>query len=131
MKFNQTKCKVLHLGCGNPRHKYRLGRGWNENSSEEKDLWVLADKKFNMSQQCALTAQKANCILDCIRRSITSRIQSDVRQDIKKKISLLAMFEENICSCWISREAPADTDETQSSGDVQKWLQGTESAMLL
>ena len=59
----------MYLGCSNPHFLYRLGDARMEHSPAKKDLGVLVDGKLGISQQCALTAQKANCILACIKSS--------------------------------------------------------------
>jgi len=54
-------------------HQYRLRVDLLESSSVERDLGVLVDDRLTMSQQYALAAKKANGILRCMKKSVTSR----------------------------------------------------------
>ncbi|PKU46105.1 rna-directed dna polymerase from mobile element jockey-like [Limosa lapponica baueri] len=73
VRFKKAKCSILHLGWGKPQYQYSLGNEGIESSTAEKDLRIKVDGKLNMSQQRALTEQKANHILGCIKRSVTNR----------------------------------------------------------
>lgn len=41
MRFNEAKCKVLHMHWANPKHQCRVRDEWIESSTVENDL----DKK--------------------------------------------------------------------------------------
>ena len=73
MRFNKSKRKLLHLKKNNHRPQYRLEADQLKKSSAKKDLDVLMDNRLAMSQQRALTAKKANGVLECIKNSVVSR----------------------------------------------------------
>ena len=71
MTFKKSKSQILHLGWSNAGHKNKLEE-WLESSPAERDLGLLGNSRLSVSLQCAPAAKKANCILGCIKHSITS-----------------------------------------------------------
>ena len=69
LPFNLKKCKVLHLGRGNPHLQYFLLDDPISEVPEERDLGVVIDEELKFRKQAAMAVSKANQILGVIRRS--------------------------------------------------------------
>lgn len=63
----------LAPGPGQSQARIYVGQRLCRSGSEEMDLEVSIDERLNMRQKCAPAVQKANCILGCIKRRVTSR----------------------------------------------------------
>ena len=50
MRFNKSKCKVLHLGRGNIHYQFKMGDERIEHSPVKSDLRVLMDGNLDISQ---------------------------------------------------------------------------------
>jgi len=98
----------LHLGRGNIHYQFKLGNERIECSPTENDLGELVDGKLDVFKQCALEAQKANCILCCIKRSVASRAREG-------RIALLLCGGED--SCGVLRPG-VESSEQESHGPV-------------
>ncbi|GAB0192650.1 mitochondrial enolase superfamily member 1 [Grus japonensis] len=78
MKVNKAKCKLLHMGWGDPQYQYRLGDELVESSPADKNVGIPVDEKLDMCRQCVLAAKKAHHILVCIKSSVTSRSREGI-----------------------------------------------------
>ena len=73
MKFNASKCKIMHLGKNNPNPQYTMNNIPIISFTEEKDVGVLVTDNLKPSKHCALDAQKANQVLGQMTRAFHFR----------------------------------------------------------
>lgn len=62
MKYKKEICQVLHLRTNNPMHWYTLHVDQLGRSFAEKELWVLVEKKLNLSEKCPFEVTKDNSL---------------------------------------------------------------------
>ena len=73
LRFNSSKCKVIHLGYNNSKAVYSMNCNGSkvvlESSAEEKDLGVWIDDKLKFASHVGHVVAKSNQILGLIKRS--------------------------------------------------------------
>lgn len=63
MKFNSTKCKVMHSGTNNKNFCYKLGAHQLEMVQEEKDSHLISQSHDDYHYQGEAAMEKENAIL--------------------------------------------------------------------
>ena len=117
IKLKKSKCWVVHLGRGNPGYKYRLADEMLESSPAERDLGAVVDSKLNMSQQHALAARRADCILGCIKHGIASQS----REGIVPLYSVLVQPHLEYCVQFWAPQYKEHKTSRMSKGGLQRW----------
>ena len=69
MAFNVAKCKVMHIGHGNPRYDYTMQNMPLTITEEERDLGVVTSFRLKPGAQCKKAAKTAQAVLGQIARA--------------------------------------------------------------
>ncbi len=73
MQFNVGKCKVMHFGHRNLRHKYKMNGQELQEAEEEVDIGVMVTKDLKPSGQCRRAARTAQTVLGQLARAFSYR----------------------------------------------------------
>ena len=97
LMFNVEKCKVLHAGRSNPKHKYMFLGSVLADCSTEKDLGVIFNEKLNFHDHIYASISKAKSCLAWLLRNTISR------EPYVMKTAYKALVRHNVeycCQVW-------------------------------
>jgi hypothetical protein len=100
MRFNVSKCKVMHIGRSNGRSDYKMGGATLEKTREEKDLGVIVMDTLKQSAECAKAARTANFVLGQITRAFRYRDKRTFVQLYKQYVRPHLEFAVQAWSPW-------------------------------
>ena len=103
LHFNESKCKILHIGENNPKYTYYIGEGTNRREIDttvvEKDLGVLVDNNLNFEDHIDYIIKRASSKKAQILRNFTYRSKKVLVPLFK---SLVRPILEYVNSVWDS-----------------------------
>ena len=104
---NPDKCKVLHIGYGNPCCQYTINGVRVEASHEEKDLGVFVSDDLKFSKHCAKIIGRASKRIALIFRAFQSRDPSVMIKIYKIYIRPLLEYNSSVWSPYLLKDIDA------------------------
>ena len=71
IKFNEDKCKIMHIGKTNPQFKYKMNEHTLQQTTVERDLGVIISNDLNWEQHVTSATNKANRKLGMIKHAFS------------------------------------------------------------
>ena len=103
LHFNETKCKILHVGKHNPKHTYFIGNGNSRTALEEtileKDLGILVDPNLNFEEHIEHIIKRANSKKAQILNNFTFRSKKVLTPLFKSLVRPILEYNNTV---WVS-----------------------------
>ncbi len=104
MAFNISKCKVVHLGNGNPGHNYTMGGQALGTTEQERDKGVTISKTLKPSAQCTKAARTTRTVLSQISRAFHFRDQHVFKRLYTQYVRPHLEFATPVWSLWTEED---------------------------
>jgi ribonucleases P/MRP protein subunit RPP40 len=104
MQFNVAKCKIMHVGRGNPCYKYYMNGTELQTVDEETDVGVVIHKSLKPTRQCEKAANTARAVLGLVQRNFHYRDRKVYMKLYKQYVRPHLEFSSPAWAPWSVRE---------------------------